>query len=94
MQSELFPLSVRSLGSSLSTSTNWGANFLVGLTFLPMMELMTPFWTFLVYAAVCALGWCAIWRIYPETMGLSLEETGELLKNGWGVGRRTEDEEE
>ncbi|KAM3079385.1 hypothetical protein ACMFMG_005817 [Clarireedia jacksonii] len=95
MQSELFPLSVRSLGSSISTSTNWGANFLVGLTFLPMMEFMTPFWTFLVYAAVCALGWCAIWRIYPETMGLSLEETGELLRNGWGVGRRaTEDDEE
>ncbi|PQE25497.1 hypothetical protein CJF30_00000212 [Rutstroemia sp. NJR-2017a BBW] len=94
MQSELFPLSVRSLGSSLSTSTNWGANFLVGLTFLPMMELLTPFWTFLVYAAVCALGWCAIWRIYPETMGLSLEETGELLKNGWGVRRRVEDGEE
>lgn len=28
----LFPLSVRSLGSALATSTNWGCNFLVGLT--------------------------------------------------------------
>jgi len=26
-----------------------------------------------------------IWRIYPETKGLSLEEVGELLANGWGV---------
>ncbi|KAG0652795.1 Myo-inositol transporter 2 [Hyphodiscus hymeniophilus] len=85
MQSELFPLNVRSMGSSLSTSTNWGANFVVGLTFLPMMEFFTPAWTFVVYACVCLGGWICIWRIYPETKGLSLEETGALLADGWGV---------
>jgi MFS transporter, SP family, solute carrier family 2 (myo-inositol transporter), member 13 len=85
MQSELFPLNVRSLGSGLSTSTNWGANFIVGLTFLPMMEFLTPPWTFVIYAIVCFVGWLFIWRIYPETKGLSLEEVGELLANGWGV---------
>ncbi|TAQ84583.1 hypothetical protein B7494_g7089 [Chlorociboria aeruginascens] len=85
MQSELFPLNVRSLGSSLSTSTNWGSNFIVGLTFLPMMEFLTPAWTFVIYAGVCIAGWICIWRIYPETKGLSLEETGALLANGWGV---------
>lgn len=84
-QSELFPLSVRSLGSSISTATNWGCNFVVGLTFLPMMELLTPSWTFGVYAAICAVGWVAIWRVYPETMGLDLEDVGALLKDGWGV---------
>lgn len=67
---------------------------MVGLTFLPMMEWMTPFWTFLFYALVCAVGLWAIWRIYPETKGLSLEETGELLKEGWGVRGRTEEEED
>jgi SP family myo-inositol transporter-like MFS transporter 13 len=85
MQSELFPLNVRSLGSGLSTSTNWGANFVVGLTFLPMMEFLTPTWTFVIYAGVCIAGWLCIWRIYPETKGLSLEETGALLTDGWGV---------
>lgn len=85
MQSELFPLSVRSLGSGLSTSTNWGANFVVGLTFLPMMQWLTPAWTFVVYAVVCVGGWVAIWCIYPETKGLSLEGTGALLADGWGV---------
>ncbi|CAG8958024.1 hypothetical protein HYFRA_00000368, partial [Hymenoscyphus fraxineus] len=85
MQSELFPLNVRSLGSGLSTSTNWGANFVVGLTFLPMMEFLTPAWTFVIYAAVCVAGWVCIWRIYPETKGLSLEEVGVLLEHGWGV---------
>lgn len=85
LQSELFPLSIRSLGSGLSTSVNWGANFIVGLTFLPMMQALTPSWTFVVYAVVCVGGWVAIWRIYPETKGLSLEETGKLLGEGWGV---------
>lgn len=85
MQSELFPLNVRSLGSALSTSTNWGANFIVGLTFLPMLEFLTPTWTFLIYAGVCIAGWLCIWRIYPETKGLSLEEVGNLLAEGWGV---------
>lgn len=85
MQSELFPLNVRSLGSGVSTSMNWGANFIVGLTFLGMMETLTPSWTFVVYGVVCAVGWVLIWYIYPETTGLSLEETGALLADGWGV---------
>jgi len=84
-QSELFPLSVRSLGSALATATNWGCNFVVGLTFLPMLEGLTPPWTFATYAAVCAAGWLVVWRIYPETMGLDLEDVGALLKDGWGV---------
>lgn len=85
MQSELFPLSVRSLGSGLATSTNWLANFVVGLTFLPLTELLNPSWTFVVYALVCASGWFAIWTIYPETAGLTLEEASALLDDGWGV---------
>jgi SP family myo-inositol transporter-like MFS transporter 13 len=87
-QSELFPLSVRAIGSGLATATNWGSNFVVGLTFLPMMVLLTPPWTFAFYATVCAAGWLAVWRIYPETSGLSLEDVGELLKDGWGVDRQ------
>ncbi|KAK8006336.1 hypothetical protein PG991_012633 [Apiospora marii] len=88
MQSELFPLSVRSLGSGLSTATNWSANFVVGLTFLPLMDALTPTWTFVLYAAVCVGGWAAVWRIYPETTGLSLEEATGLLEEDWGVRRR------
>lgn len=85
MQSELFPLNVRSIGSGIATATNWGSNFVVGLTFLPMMEYLTPGWTFVIYAGVCVTGWFCIWRIYPETKGMSLEEMSALLANGWGV---------
>jgi MFS transporter, SP family, solute carrier family 2 (myo-inositol transporter), member 13 len=84
-QSELFPLSVRSLGSSLATGTNWLCNTIVGLTFLPMMDFLGPQWTFVCYAGVCAIGWVVVYCTYPETMGLGLEEVGDLLKDGWGV---------
>jgi len=89
-QSELFPLSVRSLGSSISTSTNWGLNTIIGLTFLPMMQTLTPTWTFVVYALICALGWVGIWWCYPETKGLEIEEVTTMLKDGWGVNESME----
>ncbi|KAH7094478.1 general substrate transporter [Paraphoma chrysanthemicola] len=84
-QSELFPLSVRSLGSAFATATNWGSNTVVGLTFLPMMEFFTPTGTFALYALVCVACWVTILRIYPETAGLGLEDVGGLLRDGWGV---------
>ncbi|KAI0517369.1 putative MFS myo-inositol transporter [Xylaria bambusicola] len=85
MQSELFPLNVRSMGSGLATATNWGANFIVGLTFLPLMDAIGASWTFTLYGIVCIIGWVAIWRIYPETVGISLEDVSGLLEHGWGV---------
>lgn len=84
-QSELFPLRVRSLGSGLATATNWGSNFIIGLTFLPMLQWLSPTWTFILYAAVCAIGWAGVWAIYPEMSGLNLEEVKGLLEHGWGV---------
>ncbi|KAK8180534.1 general substrate transporter [Phyllosticta capitalensis] len=84
-QSEFFPLSVRSLGSALATATNWGSNFLVGLTFLPLMDGLTPAGTFALYTCVCVAAWFTVHRIYPETAGMSLEEVGSLLRDGWGV---------
>ena len=84
MQSELFPLAVRSLGSGIATAVNWSANFVIGLTFLPMMDTLSPSWTFILYAAICGGGYLLVWRIYPETTGLSLEEATALLETGWG----------
>ncbi|EME38540.1 hypothetical protein DOTSEDRAFT_48726 [Dothistroma septosporum NZE10] len=93
-QSELFPLRVRSLGSGLATATNWSSNFIIGMTFLPMMGILGASITFAFYAVVCIAGWFLIWRIYPETAGLELEDIGELLKDGFGVQRSVRDFQE
>jgi len=84
-QGELFPLSVRSLGSGLATATNWGSNFIVGISFLPMMNVLGSEVTFAGYAIMCAIGWVLVWLIYPETKGLELEDVGRLLDQGWGI---------
>lgn len=89
MQSELFSLSVRSLGSGAATGTCWAANFIVGLTFLPLMDALSPSWTFVLYALVCVVGVRFVYCIYPETSGLSLEEAATLLeRDDWGVASR------
>lgn len=85
MQSELYPLAVRSLGSGMATAVNWTGNFVMGLTFLPLMDVLSPSWTFVLYAGICAAGYYFIFRIYPETAGLSLEEAAALLEHGWVV---------
>jgi SP family myo-inositol transporter-like MFS transporter 13 len=50
-----------------------------------MMETLSPTGTFSLYALVCLAAWGVVWRIYPETVGLGLEDVGELLRTGWGV---------
>lgn len=50
-----------------------------------MMEFFTPVGTFALYALVCVVALITIHRIYPETAGLSLEDVGGLLRDGWGV---------
>lgn len=50
-----------------------------------MLNILSPTWTFVVYATICFIGWVLVWLVYPETKGRTLEETGELLRDGWGV---------
>lgn len=86
-QSELFPLSVRSVGCGIATGCNWISNFAASLTFLPLIEYLGANWTFGLYALICLLGWLGIWAIYPEMSGLSLEEVVKVLEDGWGTER-------
>ncbi|KAI0149569.1 general substrate transporter [Xylariaceae sp. FL1272] len=85
MQSELYPLPVRSLGTGVATSLSWTGNFAMGLTFLPLMDALSPPWTFTLYAGVCTIGGFMVFRLYPEVAGLSLEEASALLDHGWLV---------
>merc|ERR1712107_443850 len=79
---EVFPAGFRASGVSLCWAMNWFANFIVSLTFLPLMDQLTPTWTFVMYAGVCVL---AIWFIYtcvPETSCRTLEQLeNEVLEH-------------
>lgn len=84
-QGELFELSVRGIGTSCATATNWAANLLIGSTYLSLMSAITPAGAFGFYAGLCLLGWLFCIFCYPETSGLSLEQVTDIFKIGFGV---------
>lgn len=82
MISEIFPLSIRGLGSSIATSFQWGLNMIVAFSFLSLVEALTPGGTFLLFAAISVLGILFVYYKVPETKGVSLEEIETNLMNG------------
>ncbi|KAK9370288.1 general substrate transporter [Lipomyces kononenkoae] len=84
-QSELFPMQVRGLGTSMATATNWAGNLIIGSTFLTMMDRITPSGTFGFYAGLCLLGELFIYFFYPETSYLALEDIQGVLKDKFDI---------
>jgi len=80
--SEIFPLSGRDLGITISTATNWLCNALVGMTFLTMLNAMGPAHTFWIYGGLNVLFMAALLLFVPETKGVSLEKIESNLMSG------------
>lgn len=78
---EIFPLSVRGLGMSLSAAVQWGANFCVSMSFLSLIEWLGAPLVFMLYGSVC--GACFIFCYYkiPETSQIPLANMSRHLKN-------------
>ena len=72
--SELFPTSVRGRAMAIATVFLWAACLLVTLSFLSLMNALTPSGTFWLYAFLCVFTLVFIWRFLPETKGKTLEE--------------------
>ncbi|CUS07012.1 unnamed protein product [Tuber aestivum] len=84
-QSEVFPYNVRGFGTGMATATNWGANLILGSTFLTMMDRMTPSGAFGFYAGLCLLGWFFVLLLFPDLSGFTLEEVAEILSTSFGI---------
>ncbi|EMG48682.1 hypothetical protein G210_0713 [Candida maltosa Xu316] len=78
LPSEVLPLSVRSKGAALATATNWLSNFIVGFASPVLLDLIK--WkTYWIPATSCIISFFAVWYLFPETKGLSLEEMGSVF---------------
>jgi SP family myo-inositol transporter-like MFS transporter 13 len=78
-QAELFTsLRVRAAGAALATATNWGCNFIIAASFLPMLGTLGAPITMLVYATICAVTWVGVWWTYPERAGVGLEVASSM----------------
>jgi len=72
--SEIYPLKIRGLAEGTSAGANWTFNLLVSITFLTLVELLGPSWTFWLYGLLAVAAWIFSYVLVPETKGRTLEE--------------------
>ncbi len=72
--SEIYPLGVRGRAMSIATFANWTSNYIVTLTFLTLVQLLTAGGTYWLFTAICVLCLIYIWKKVPETKGKSFDQ--------------------
>ncbi|TVY76163.1 MFS glucose transporter mfs1 [Lachnellula suecica] len=78
LPSEIFNLAIRSKAISITTSTTWMCNFIIGLVTPDMLETIT--WgTYIFFAAFSLLALGFTYFFVPETRGKTLEDMDEVF---------------
>ncbi|MEP7266597.1 MAG: sugar porter family MFS transporter [Saprospiraceae bacterium] len=77
--SEIFPNRVRSFGTSLGSSTHWVFAALIGSLFPYFNEKLGGGTIFALFAVMMVLQLLWVWKIMPETKGVSLEDLEKKL---------------
>ena len=80
VNSEIFPTAVRGEAASAGTVTHWGLDFLVSISVLTIIELVTETGLFWLYGALGIAGLVYLARRLPETKGRSLEDIERSLR--------------
>jgi len=80
--SEVQPIKGRDFGIACSTLTNWVANFVVGFTFLSLLNSFGQAQTFWLYAGFNVLFLLITFFLVPETKGITLEHIERNLMAG------------
>jgi major inositol transporter-like SP family MFS transporter len=71
---EIFPVRLRGIGMGLAVLCLWLCNFLVGLFFPLLLDVIGLSSTFFLFAAFGIVGIIYVAKFLPETRGLSLEQ--------------------
>jgi SP family arabinose:H+ symporter-like MFS transporter len=79
---ELFPTAIRGRAMSAATLALWAACLAVALSFLALMNLLSPAGAFWLYAMLSAITFLFVWRWLPETKGRSLEQIQRMWRSG------------
>ncbi|KAJ4362337.1 hypothetical protein N0V83_010430 [Neocucurbitaria cava] len=73
LPSEIYNLGMRSKAMSLTTSSTWMCNFIIGLVTPDMLDRI-GYGTYIFFAAFALIAFLFTWFLIPETKGKSLEE--------------------
>ena len=82
MVSEIMPLKIRGFAMSAATVSNFAFNFIVVLTFLPLLETLGNSATFLIFGLITLVSFFFVYFFVPETKGISLEK----IEDNWHKG--------
>ncbi len=72
--SEMYPNRVRGLAMSIAGMALWVGTYLIGQLTPWFLENLTPAGTFLMFALMCVPYMLIMWKLMPETTGMTLEE--------------------
>jgi sugar porter (SP) family MFS transporter len=72
--SEIYPARIRGKAMSIATIANWGANFVVAISFLTLLNTISSAGTFFLLGFLSLVAVVYFWKKVPETEGLTLEQ--------------------
>ena len=75
--SEIFPNTIRSQAVAIAVAFQWIFNYLVSSTF-PALYEFSPGFAYGLYGVICVIAAMFVWRMVPETKGLTLEQMSNL----------------
>merc|ERR1711997_972968 len=70
---ELFAQSGRPTATSIAVTVNWSANFLVGLGFAPLNEVLGPY-VFVIFMVIQLFFILYVYFVVPETKNRTIED--------------------
>lgn len=76
--SEIFPTSVRARGQALGSATHWVLNAAISFAF-PVIAAQSQALPFVGFAIAMAAQLIVVWRWFPETRGVPLEEMETVM---------------
>jgi MFS family permease len=72
--SEIYPVTIRGQAMSVATMANWGANFVVTISFLTLLSAIGNAGTFFLFAGLSVVALAYFQRQVPETKNRSLQD--------------------
>ena len=78
--SEMYPNNVRGLAMSIAGLALWIGTYLIGQLTPWMLSTLSPAGTFVLFAVMCVPYMLIMWRLVPETAGMSLEDIERYWK--------------
>jgi len=79
--SEIFPNRVRARGQALGSFTHWIMNAIISFAFPTVLATLGGGNTFFFYSLMMVVQFFFVWKVLPETKGVSLEELERRLAN-------------